>query len=366
MAFATPAGLAARRAPDAPRCRTSAARSRRPRVGRVRCSYAADLQTRAASVDASATDALLDRVTSQITAGEVVPDVALQEMVLHLSDARGMARLGLVNAFGQIGTRATPFLLEGLATCPNAVVRRSCGKALAQIGDSSATQPLITALLADADTVARASAAGALAKIGQKAVPALIDVLAGDAPHAAKGHAAWALAYMQAGAGAPTKLLSAARHEVDDVRLAVVAALGAVLLGDALPVMGETGVDEWGDGEVEGEAGLREEAKKAAEAVLVEALRDSCAGVRAEAVGALASAGRGDYAKEVAELLNDPAKETRRAAALAVMKIGDASVLPALRKCAADAEECDEVGAVARLALRTLERALSEEEEDDW
>ncbi len=250
-----------------------------------------------------------------------------------------------------------PYLLEGLATCPNPVVRRSCGKALAQIGDPRGTQPLIHALQTDPDTVARASAAGALAKIGRTAIPAILDLLAdGGATMSAKGHAAWALAYMQA--DATDALLEAARHPADDVRLAVVSALGAVLLGDALPVMNDTNsdADDERDAKVIGEV----------ERALHDALRDGCAAVRAEAVNALASGARGRYVADVAALLSDEAAETRRAAALGLMKMGDTSVIGAVRARVEDDSEEEQVRSVARLALRALRALERLEEEQEW
>lgn len=350
--------------PDGPLCaRRLTALRRTRRRSATRCSYATDLQTRTSAVEASSTDALLEKVEENL--GKVIVESTMQEMVVHLADVRGMSRLRLVNAFGVIGATAVPALLEGLSTCPNAVVRRSCGKALAQIGDARATEPLINALQQDPDTVARASAAGALAKIGAAAVPALIDVLAdGKASMAAKGHAAWALAYMQGATGDATAaaLLDAARHPADDVRLAVVSALGAVLLGDALPIMHDAAErSEWDDATPAADDKVR----AAAEATLLEAFKDSSAAVRAEAVIALASGGGRRHVNEVCALLKDPHPETRRAAALGLMKIRDVGVLEALRERVEDDGEEEQVRSVARLALKAIQRVVEESEWND-
>lgn len=327
-------------------------RARQP----TRCSYATDLQTRTSSVTTDSTDNLLNRVQTQLNTNVTPSFEVLQEMVLHLADSRGMARLNLVNAFGKIGDIAVPYLLEGLATCPNPVVRRSCGKALAQIGDPRGTKPLIHALQTDSDTVARASAAGALAKIGRSAIPAILDLLADPtASMSAKGHSAWALAYMQS--DATDALLEAARHPADDVRLAVVSALGTVLLGDALPVMNDNSALDDDDEERDSKV------LTAVEKALHDALGDACAAVRAEAVNALASGARGRYVTDVAGLLNDESAETRRAAALGLMKMGDTSVIGAIRERVEDDSEEEQVRSVARLALRALERL---EEEEEW
>jgi len=189
-----------------------------------------------------------------------------------------MARLNLVEALGAIGRPALPPLLVGLTACPNPVVRRSCGKALAKLGDARSVEPLIAAMLADPDAVTRASAAGALARVGVPAAAALLGVLARDEdvdtggggagaaaagvlaarPPAggtpadvaaaaaaaaaggmtAKGHAAWALSFMGPAAG--EVLLDAAGGGYgggDDVRCAAVAALGGIAAGDVLPAM---------------------------------------------------------------------------------------------------------------------------------
>lgn len=338
---------------------TSLRTLRRPRL-LPRCSYAADLQTRAVDISPAETDELVASVNEALSRNVGIAREQLEDMVVHLADSRGMSRLALVEAFGSIGSSAVPILIQGLRECPNPVVRRSCGKALAKIGDSVATDTLIHTLLYDDDTVTRSSAAGALAKMGVSAVPKLIEVIAGPGNMTAKGHAAWAIAFMQGEAA--DALLTSAQHPNADVRLAVVSALGGVLLGDALPAMGEGAVDDWADDD--GEQDARDKVKKSAQAALVKALTDSSAEVRAEAVTALANSGATDYATDVAAILNDNDPETRRAAALGLMKIGDESIVPLLRKRIDDQDEVDSVRSVAELAVRTLQRGS--ESADDW
>merc|ERR1712178_451410 len=94
-------------------------------------------------------------------------------MVEALADKRGLVRLSLVEAFGKIGQPAVPFLVEALTHHSNPVVRRSSAKALAKIRQPDTISHLIGAMVKDEDTVVRSSAAGALAGIGSAALPAL-------------------------------------------------------------------------------------------------------------------------------------------------------------------------------------------------
>lgn len=319
--------------------------------------YADDLRTLANDIDPSSTDALTSSVNEMMQTGDRPSQQQLEAMVIHLADARGMARLRLVEAFGKIGSVAVPSLLEGLSCCPNPVVRRSCGKALAKIGDSTATGPLLIALVHDEDTVARSSAAGALARMGSVAVTQLLDLISNpDVGMTAKGHAAWAIAFMQGDAS--DKLFESLRHPNRDVRIAVVSALGAVAIGDALPTMGAASDDDWSEGDTE-KAATRERAIKA----ISVALNDESPEVRAEAATALANAGCVNEVKRIAAMLTDDDSELRRCAALALMKLGDISAIEQLREREMDESEVDSVRSVARLAANALERSAND---DDW
>ena len=279
------------------------------------------------------------------------------EIIHHLADTRGMARLALVTHLGTMGSVCVDELITSLKTSPNPVIRRSSAKALAKIGDSSATKPLIHSLIHDEDTVTRSSAAGALAKMGQSAIDDLLKIIADPTiSMTAKGHAAWAISFMQTGAEELSKMLKAPQS---DVRIAVVNALGAIAIGDALPVMGGLANDEWDDSPEEGEAKAR------AVNTLLLALDDKDAGVRAEVTTALANAGVKRVAPRIAEFLKDEDAELRRCAALSLMKLRDVSVLPLLRQCASDENEVEHVKSVAKLAADSLERRVKEEEDDD-
>jgi bilin biosynthesis protein len=330
----------------------------------------AALTTRTTEISHASTDALVESVRVLLNAGSVAGQGVLQDMVVHLADSRGMARLKLVEAFGRVGSAAVPVLLTGLTDCPNPVVRRSCGKALAKIGDPAATETLIETLINDEDTVTRSSSAGALARMGLPAVPALLAVISSpDTNMTTKGHAAWAISFMQGEAG--DALFARANDPNPNVRLAVVSALGAVAIGDALPSMGSIAssggdweaVDLDGDDDVAFSAASAQRAR--AVKIMALALDDACAEVRAEATTALANAGVVTQAPRIMALLQHPDMELRRTAALALMKLGHVDAIDALRERAADESELDSVRNVANLAANSLVRASNTNSEDD-
>lgn len=353
-AFTSPSSFTRRRTTIAPRQRPARTLRQRPLCcarAAPKATQAVDIPTLAQDIKPSATDALLSDVHETLSSGSSLSQQTLEAMVIHLADARGMARLGLVEAFGKVGSPGIPALLAGLSSCPNPVVRRSCGKALAKIGDAVATGPLLTALVHDEDTVTRSSAAGALARMGSVAVPRLLELISNpDVGMTAKGHAAWAIAFMQGDAS--IKLFESLRHPNRDVRIAVVSALGAVAIGDALPAMAAASDDDWDDDNLEN-AGLRD---RAIEAISI-ALGDESPEVRAEAATALANAGCREEVGRIAVMLGDEDPELRRCAALALMKLGDPSTVERLREREMDDSEVDSVRSVARLAANSLERS---------
>jgi bilin biosynthesis protein len=116
--------------------------------------------------------------------------------------------------------------LEALANHLNPVVRRASAKTLTIIADPIAIPTLINTL-DDEDTVVKSSVFGALARIGEAAVPALLEILGSPAqPESAKGHAAWALAFI--GAEAKQQLYQAIASDSAEVRAAVVGAITKV------------------------------------------------------------------------------------------------------------------------------------------
>lgn len=282
-------------------------------------------------------DRLLTTVTEQLARRSFDGQDAelLQQMVEALADGRGVVRLQLVEAFGEIGMAATPYLLQGLTHHPNPVVRRSCGKALAKIGDGAAVAALVDALVGDGDAVVRSSAAGALARMGAAAVPDLLSVLESDRPAAAKNHAAWALSHM--GRAAISELSQAVRSANADVRWGAVSAIANLSLQQEI-------------------GPLAQEAEPATEALLEEILRnalgDSAPAVRIEAATGLGNLARLDSLQYLLPLLRDPIANVRKAAVFAVMKLDDPAALAPLQELYVDLD--DTVRAVAALAIAQL------------
>ncbi|MEH2440287.1 HEAT repeat domain-containing protein [Nostoc sp.] len=282
------------------------------------------------------TDAILAAVNEQLGLNSFNPDdqQLLKQMIESMGDSRGMIRLSFAEALGKVGKPATPLLMEAVANHPNPVVRRASAKTLTLIADPIAVPTLVNALLNDEDTVVKTSAVGGLAKIGEAAVPALLQILAStEYPESAKGHAVWALGFI--GAEAKEHLYREINSDSADVRAAVVGAIAKIA---------EEGTEE------------------GAFQILVNALTDSSPMVRCEAASALGSLAYQPAIPNLVELLQHADWETRKAAALALMKIGDRTALEPLQAALTDEEEVG-VKAVIELAISQIEK---QSEEDAW
>ncbi len=258
----------------------------------------------------------------------------LHRMVECMGDSRGMVRLGFADTLGRIGKPATPFLLDALREHPDPVVRRASAKTLTLIADPETVSPLVHALLHDEDTVVKGSAVGALARIGAASVQVLLDILASPShPESTKGHAAWALAFI--GMEAKEYLYREIGSDSESVRTAVVGAIAKIAQ--------ESGETEAFD-------------------LLTNALNDSSETVRCEAAAVLGNLAYKPAVTPLVELLNHPSGETRKAAALSLMKIKDKSAIALLQK-ASDRESDPAVEPIIKLAIAQLERAS---EASDW
>lgn len=258
----------------------------------------------------------------------------LHLMVECMGDSRGMVRLGFADTLGRIGKPATPFLLDALSEHPDPVVRRASAKTLTLIADPETVEPLVQALLNDEDTVVKGSAVGALARIGEASVPVLLDILRSpEHPESTKGHAAWALAFI--GMEAKEYLYREIDSDSESVRSAVVGAIAKI-------------AQEAGDAE--------------AFDLLTNALNDSSETVRCEAAAVLGNLAYKPAVTPLIELLNHPSGETRKSAALSLMKIKDQSAVESLQ-AASDQEADPAIQKIIKLAILQLERAS---EESDW
>ena len=283
------------------------------------------------------TDELLAKVNRQIAEGtfDRQDEQLIWQMVECLGDTRGLVRLGYAEALGAVGKPAVDTLIEALLHHSNVVVRRAAGKTLTLIEDPRAVPYLVRALLQDEDTVVQASAIGALARTGEAAVEPLLEILASaDSTESNKGHAAWALAFI--GSKAKAHLYSAYDSNSPEVRAAVVGAIAKVA----------------------------EENRDDTQALdlLVKSLNDTNLDVRSEAAAVLGNLKYQPAIPSLIELLSHPEAQTRKSAALSLMKLGDDKAIAPLQT-ALTQENNPGVKTAISLAISLLER---QPEDDDW
>ena len=280
------------------------------------------------------TDVLLARVNEQIAQQtfDIHNHELIKQMVECMGDTRGMVRLGFAEALGKVGKPAVPFLLEAMANHDNVVVRRAAAKTLTLIGDPSTVPNLIHALLNDEDTVVKGSAIGALARTGEAAVLPLLKILeSAESPETTKGHVAWALAFI--GTEGKQHLYQAINSKSPEVRAAIVGAVAKIA--------------------------EQEEEEKAFD-LIVQSLKDPATNVRSEAAAVLGNLTYQPAVPKLLELLNHPEGETRKSAALALMKIGDGTALEPIKVALARESE-EGVKKATALAVSLLERKVEED-----
>jgi bilin biosynthesis protein len=278
------------------------------------------------------TDELLRTVNTQMALHSFDADTAVLQRIIEegLGDTRGVIRLRAAETLGEIGEPATPQLIDALLNNANVTIRRAAAKSIALIEDPTAVPALLHAFLHDPDTVVHGSAVGALARIGEVAVPALLEIIADDSnPETTKGHAGWALAFV--GAAAAEYLYPALNHESIDVRCAVISAFSHL-------------AQEKGD-------------LQACE-ILVKTLQDPAEILRCEAAAAL---GQVNYAGAVEPLIRsmqDPDVDVRKAAVSSLGKVGNTATIPYLE--AALQDPLPVISVLARIALQQLRNRLEE------
>ena len=299
-------------------------------------------QFSARAIDPAQTDALLEVVTQQITLltfDEGDEDV-LGRLVEALADPRNGVQERLAATFGEIGEAATGILVRGLREHPIAMARRGCGRSLARIMDPFAVPGLILALVEDGDVRVKSAAASALVAIGPDAVSGLLEVVAGMGDTGVTGHAAWALAHMDA--GALPMLCGAIGSPIGAVRSAIVTAVGAIVRGSGNC-----------SGDRDGDRGDQLSDWGGAVDLLVKGLDDVEAMVRLEAVNAIAGIGLESAVLRVMVLLGDEHEEVRRSAAIALGKLGDRRALAALERSRVG-DEASSVRVLAALAIAAI------------
>ncbi len=274
------------------------------------------------------TDALLEKVSEQVDLEIFDPHdrELLKDLVERLGDPRGLIRLRVAETLGEIGESATPFLIEALANHQNVVVRRAAGKTLTIIADPRAVPTLVQALLNDEDTVVQGSAVGALARMGEASVPVLLEILASPHhPESTKGHVAWALSFI--GSEAKSHLYREINSDSPAVRAAVVSAITKIAQENP--------------------------AEDLAFNLLIKALTDPESMVRCEAAAALGNLAYRPARISLLELLHHPDWESRKSAALALMKLGDKQAIADLETALTQESETA-VQTVLKLAISQL------------
>lgn len=283
-----------------------------------------------------ATDELLQSVNDRISFDtfDANDQAMIQQVIMAgLGDTRGVVRLHAAQILGEIGEPATDLLVEALLHNQNVTIRRAAAKTLALIEDPNSVAPLLQAFLTDEDTVVHGSSVGALARIGNVAVPALLAIVADpNNSETTKGHAGWALAFI--GNEAAEHLYPALNSDSIDVRCAVVSAIAHV-------------AQEKGDVQ--------------ACQVLVDALTDRAALIRNEAAAALSQI---NYPPAIPHLIlatKDVDGEVRKAAVSTLGRVGDESAIEPLKLAMRD--ELQVVKVLAKVALQQLENRLADGED---
>ena len=272
-----------------------------------------------------ATEHFVEQINEQLSQGifDTENSQLLEGMVEALADQRGLVRLSLVEAFGKIGQPAIPFLVEALTHHSNPVVRRSSAKALAKIRQPDTISHLIGAMVKDEDTVVRSSAAGALAGIGSAALPALLEVIAGEYPEPVKGQATWAIA--RAGVEAVEPLHLALKSDKTDIRLAALEGIAKI-------------AEEHGD--------------ELSQNAILSVLQDDDLEVRLEAIASLSRFPSQVALPKLIPLLEDDNLEVVQRAILALGKLGEPEVLPILQ--AKLAEKREGIAQFVKIAISQL------------
>jgi bilin biosynthesis protein len=212
------------------------------------------------------------------------------------------------------------------------VVRRAAAKTVTLIADPTAIPTLIHSLLHDEDTVVKGSSVGALARMGEASVPVLLEILRSpEYPESTKGHAAWALAFI--GAEAKELLYREITSDSEEVRCAVIGAIAKI---------------------------AQEQPEERAFQLLIGSLGDRSQNIRCEAASALGNLTYKGAIPNLLELLAHPDPESRKAAALALMKIGDRETLAPLQT-ALTQESTAAVGTIIKLAISQIEKQLAED-----
>ena len=219
---------------------------------------------------------------------------SINVMIAGLGDPRGLLRRSFSESLGSVGKAAVPALCQAMRHSSQVTVRRAAAKTLILIADPASLPDLLSTFLTDGDSVVQGSAMGAMATMGEQAITVILSIVENpDSTEMQIGLANWALTLI--GDRAPTALRKAANSENLNARKASISALSSQI-----------------------QTLEREEDRE----ILINALSDSCAEIRAEAATFL---GNLDDTKLAAPLLipllSDADAWVRKNSALSLMKM---------------------------------------------
>lgn len=214
----------------------------------------------------------------------------------QLGSRSARERISAADGLAAMGSQAGPAVpaLTNLLSDPNETVRAAAASALGSIGDAlDETIAELLRVMRRGDFYDSRHAAQALAKLGHRAVPALVEATTYPG-YGVGGHAQWALAYVQDPAAVPDLLREARKGS-----------LWAVV-------------------------GLGEIGRAAAAAVpfLLDLIKDPDTDQQWYAIEALGKIGDASVVPALATKLQSPNAQTRAETATALGRIGDPSAVP--------------------------------------
>ena len=256
------------------------------------------------------------------------PD-SIATMVAALGDPRGLLRRQISEGLGSIGEAAVPALCQAMRRSDQVTVRRAAAKTLTLIADRNSLPDLLTTFLTDTDSVVQGSTMGAMASMGEESIGAILSII--ENPESTEmqiGLANWALTLI--GDRAPEVLKNSLSSDNSKVRKAAISALGSQIQS----------LNSQEDRDM-----------------LQQALSDSCAEIRSEAVILLGNLEDSEWALPLlSPALSDSDSWVRKNTALSLMKLGCSSSIPTLQT-QLEFESDPVVSKVLQLAVDRLKKA---------
>ena len=250
-------------------------------------------------------------------------------MVAALGDPRGLLRRQISEGLGSIGEAAVPALCQAMRRSDQVTVRRAAAKTLALIADRNSLPDLLATFLTDTDSVVQGSSMGAMASMGEDSIGAILSIV--ENPESTEmqiGLANWALTLI--GDRAPEVLRGAISSENSKVRKAAISALGSQIQS----------LNSQQDRDL-----------------LQQALHDTCAEIRSEAVILLGNLEDSEWALPLlSPALSDQDSWVRKNTALSLMKLGCSSSIPNLQT-QLESESDSVVRKVLQLAVDRLQQS---------